>query len=265
MPHEALWFEYDWIIDGTPARFAVDLALAKLPREDYPRLIYISCSSRSKKHEKHALTAFEAGRAEAIRKRIIKTIDPLYAGYVETGLERLYYFYCGGQGKAGAVKQIAAKENIIDCQFGTVKELRWTTYDKFLYPGAAKLQTEENRKRIEQMRQRGDDIFVVRRVVFYMFFPSEQAMTLYAERARVLGFAIGESIYAPEYTPAQDAGAAPEQDVSLPHGVELYKLTTLLKPDIDALTTLAIDAAQDFGGEMRYWISPMGRTAGAQK
>jgi len=244
MTHTPRWFEYDWNVDENPARFVVDVALSEFPRGEYPTLIYISCEP--KKPDGRSLTSFEEGRADALMKKIIKAIDPLYAGYIETSLERQYYLYCAGNESADLAEVIASKERSITCGFGSAHEPHWVTYEKLLCPDAAKLQTELNREKIEQMKKHGDETSMLRRVAFYMFFPNEQAKLMFSEQARLKGFAIGESVYTPDF--------------ELAHGVELVKITSLRKRDVDTLTTLAIHTAQTFGGEMRYWISPMARS-----
>ena len=72
-----------------------------------------------------------------------------------------------------------------------------------------------------------------------MFFKSEPKMLTFSERARLDGFAIGETEF------------VPEQETS--HGVVLIQLSALRKKEIDDITTRAINLAKEYGGILSYW------------
>lgn len=243
----AQWFEYDWPIEGDTARFAVDMALTDMQSEAWPYLSYISCESRRK--DATSLNALETARAEAIRKTFLKNTSCLYAGYIETGAQRQYYFYAHDKSAERTLASIAQKEKLLlVCRAGAAQEPSWVTYRSLLYPDAAKLQTERNRDHIELMRKNGDGIVSLRRVSFSLFFPTESIMMLFAEEARLSGFAISGPVYEPEH--------------ELAYGMTIVRLSTLEKPGIDELTTRAIRIAERYGGELRYWDSPVVRRGG---
>ncbi len=246
MPHTPQWFEYDWPLDGKPARFMVDLALSGAPRDGRPVLLSISCESRRGKAE--ALSGFESARAEALCRKVCKALAAYYAGFIETGAQRQYYFYVRERDMLAEAEALAGKAPFLLCQAGCAEEPRWTTYEKLLYPDAAKLQTEENRKRIALMLAHGDHAGAARRIALFMFFPTETAMLLFSEQARLSGFAVGEPVFAPEH--------------ALAYGVSIVRIARLHKPAVDELTTRAIRIAEQFGGELRYWEAPMAKRGG---
>ena len=71
----------------------------------------------------------------------------------------------------------------------------------------------------------------------------ESLVSLFAEEARLSGFAIGESEFRPEFEE--------------PHGIKLQCISTLDKREIDALTTKAIRIAAKYEGHLEYWDSPV--------
>lgn len=246
MPHTPQWFEYDWPIDGRPARFVVDLALSGAPRAGRPVLLYVSCESKRAKAD--ALSGFESARAEALCKKLCKKLAPYYAGFIETGAQRQYYFYVKERAMLEEAESLANKEHLLLCRVGCTEEPSWATFHKLLYPDAAKLQTEENRKRIELMLEHGDSPAVARRISLFLFFPTEATMLLFSEQARLSGYAVGDPVFTP--------------DQPLAYGVSVVRIATLRKPEIDALTTRAIRIAERYNGELRYWEAPVARRGG---
>lgn len=242
----AQWFEYDWQVEGEPACFAVDLALADVPRSERPLLLYVSC--QSKKSSAQRLSAFETTRAEALCAKVKKALGALYAGYIEMEAQRQYYFYIHNAGEFRQAEALADKEPFLACRAGFAPEEDWLTYDSLLYPDAAKLQTERNRELIGLMRKNGDCINTVRRVTFTLFFSTEHIMLMFAEQARLSGFAVAGPVYAPEREFA--------------YGSAVVRISTLDKREIDGLTTRVIRLAEQFGGELDQWDAPVIRRGG---
>lgn len=242
----AQWFGYDWPIEGAPARFAVDMALEDTPFEAFPILLYLSCESR--RENAAGLNAIESARAERLKKRFLKESECLFAGLIETGRQRQFYFYAREKRTRKLLADLAAGERKLDCRAGGAQEPEWTTYRQLLYPDAAKLQTERNRAQIDLLKKNGDCLVGLRRVTLSLFFATEGIMLLFSEQARLSGFAIAKAVYEPDH--------------ELAHGVAIVRLSTLDKPEIDALTTRAIRIAEKYGGELRYWDAPVVRRGG---
>lgn len=242
----AQWFRYDWPIEGVEAHFEVDMQLADILSEEWPILLYLSCES--KRQGATALNALESTRAEGLKKSFIRQGICLYAGAIEIGAQKQFYFYAQEKRDKKKLDELTERERGLVCRAGGAEEPQWVTYRSLLYPDAAKLQTERNRDQIAFLRKNGDSIKGLRRVTFNYFFATETIMQLFAEQARLSGFAIAGPVYSPEY--------------ELAYGVSIVRLSTLEKHEIDALTTRGIRIAEKYGGELRYWDSPVVRRGG---
>ena len=142
-----------------------------------------------------------------------------------------------------AAREIANREKLLQCTAGLREEPGRDTYYKILYPDAARLFTEQNRQQILLLKKRGDSLTPARRITLHVFFPAEPLVGLFAEQARVGGFAVGDY----EYEPEQE----------FPYGVALCRVSTLDKAEIDALTTQAIRLASRYEGRLNYWNGPI--------
>ncbi|HOG01713.1 MAG: hypothetical protein BWY35_01378 [Firmicutes bacterium ADurb.Bin248] len=242
----AQWFGYDWPIEGAQARFAVDMALSDCSCDEWPYLLYLSCESR--RRDAPSLNAIESARADGLRKSFVRESPCLYAGYIEVGAQRQFYFYAREKKARKPLDEIAGRERVLACRAGGAEEPEWVTYRQLLYPDAAKMQTERNRDQIALLVKNGDSVKGLRRVSFALFFATESIMLLFAEQARLSGFALAGPVYEPEY--------------ELAYGTKIVRLATLDKTEIDALTTRAIRIAEKYGGELRYWDSPVVRRGG---
>ena len=242
----AQWFGYDWPIEGAYAHFAVDMELTDIPSWEWPVLLYLSCESKRKGAS--SLNAIESARADSLQRSFVKKTACLYAGSIEVGAQRQFYFYAREKRAKKQLDETAERERILKGRSGGAEEPQWVTYRQLLYPDAAKLPTERNRDQIALLRKNGDTLTGVRRVRFSLFFATESIMLLFGEQARLSGFAIAGPVYEPEH--------------ELAYGVSIVRLSTLEKPEIDSLTTRAIRIAEKYGGELRYWDSPVVRHSG---
>lgn len=230
-------FTYDWQIDGDDALFCVDLALYDhAPDPVYNVLLYINCAAKTPGK------AFDLGmvkRAENVLKKCLKATAPLYAGYIRTFDAIQFYFYASEEEHLKAVEKIALKERVLYCRAGMQKEPEWQTYFRLLYPDAAKLQTEQNRRHIALLKKHGDNLAAPRRVRFHLFFPSEPIVNYFSDEALKLGFAVGQQEFVPEF--------------ENPYGVALHRISALDKKELDRLTTEIIHLAEGFEGMLKDW------------
>lgn len=240
------WFEYEWPLDGATAFFSVDMALEGADMHARELLLYVNCQSKSEKHSE--LSALENNIARGIKDRVIKKLNALYVGSIEVDAQVQYYFYIHDTEEFARAKTIADKAHIVNCTAGLAEESDWLTYKTLLYPNAAKLQTEQNRKHIALMQKHGDRAAALRRVTFTVYFPTESIMLNFTEEARKAGFAYASPAYSPER--------------ELAYGANMVKLSSLKKHEIDALTTRIITIAERFGGELGEWSAPIVNAGG---
>lgn len=233
------WLEYDWRVDGSDARFCVDMSLyAKAPVESSTELVFVYFASPSEK----PLKAGEMRRVEGLVARCVKKLGKDYVGCIQTAAMQQYYFYTDSEEKYSALQQLFQKERRLTVKLGCKHEPKWTTYYKLLYPDAAKLQTVRNKENIEKLYSNGDSE-AARRLNLHMYFRSEPLRLQFEEAARREGFAIGSAV---------------DRELSeLPYGVVLHKICPLKKRDVDEITVHAIRIAEQFGGRLMFWDCPL--------
>ena len=236
------WFSYDWEVRGENARFLVDTAYPD-PAAGFEALLYVAAAPRNE--NARAFSPREERRLHGVERRLLRALKgAIYVGDIDMERLRQYYFYVQDEAAATqAVSALADKEKVLSLTLGTAPEPDWLTYHELLMPDSAKYQTELNRELIEKHRKLGDHAPNVRRLTLSVGFPTEQTRLLFQEKARLSGFAIGESQFKPE--------------LHLPHVLPLFALSTLEKPDVDKLTTSAIRLASGFGGELIRWNAPI--------
>lgn len=232
------FFTYDWHMDGAPARFLVDMELREADLAARPYLIYLQAKSRGGE-----LTSRERKRLEDLEKRCRKKLAALFVGSIQTAERGVFFFYAGDTAVLETAQAIAGREKLLQCAAGLREEPDRATYHKILYPDAPRLFTEQNRKQLLLLKKHGDALVSSRRITLHVFFPAEPLVGLFAEQARLDGFAVGEY----EYEPEQD----------LPYGVSLCRVSGLEKTAVDAITTQVIRLASRYDGVLSYWSCPI--------
>lgn len=236
------WFSYEWNVRGEQALFTVDTSYEE-PAAGYETLLYCAASPRDPAME--AFTPKAMRHIVRLEKKLVKALpEAKYLGNIlMDALEQFYFYVPDGDAAVDAVNYAARKEKLLRVTPGTANEPDWLTYHALLLPDAAKYQTEFNAELIERLRRKGDGLTTVRRLTFFMCFPSEQTRLLFQEQAKENNFAIGEPQFRPE--------------LELPHVLTIHALSSLNKPDVDKLTTRAIYAAEAFNGELLRWSCPV--------
>ena len=235
------WFTYDWSVRQAPAIFTVDTQYER-PLARAQTLLYCSCMPVDETAEE--LSAGEVRRVERLIKQIQRELpQSVCVGDIRMRAQWQFYFYTKDPQEAQVLDELCEFERKLYCQCGSANEPNWLTYFSLLMPDAAKYQTEQNRKVIAMMAERGDGRRVSRRITFLVFFPTEQEALLYKQQARYSGFAIGNDVYAPE--------------MELSYGVELCCVSNLRKRSIDQYTTTAIRLAEPLGGSLLRWECPL--------
>ncbi len=238
-PTTGNFFEYDWPIEGKTARFAADISYADSDevKASHPYLFFVSCSSAKK--DNSPLTLKDRFLIRLFINQLKIMMEPIYVGSIKNKSESQYFFYAKTDAFLENIKAEAKKKKSVRCRVDCMHEQEWDTYFSLLYPDEAKKQTEKNRETLELLEKNGFPMTGNRRICLHMFFKNEPKMLTFAERARLDGFAIGETEF------------IPEQELS--HGVTLIQLSSLRKKEIDDITTRAVNLAKEYGGILSYW------------
>ena len=231
-------FSYDWKLDGVPAEYTVDMALPAEALASRPYLFYIQGKSRS-----GAFTSRESKHMGALEKRVRKELDGVYAGEIRTAERQVFFYYGADPGALEPLRKAVEKEKAIQCALGLREDPRGEIYHRLLYPDAARLFTEENRRQIALLKKHGDMLTPARRIAFHTFFPTEPLAAIFAEGARQAGFAVGDR----EFLPEQEN----------PYGVVLLRISSLDKAAVDEMTTRIIQLAAAQEGTLQYWDCPI--------
>ncbi|MBO6061609.1 MAG: DUF695 domain-containing protein [Clostridia bacterium] len=236
MARESTWLEYDWQLEGEEAKFGVELSYYRVaPDEKRTLLCYFCCQPK----EDRALTAAEVKHIDGLAEKCAHKLKLRPAGFVQAGALRQYYFYVASKEEYDLIEAMAAKEKKLLCRVGGKREEDWATYFQLLYPNETKYQTVKNREQVEKMRRIGDNTEASRRINLHACFRTEQQRLMFEAAARQAGYAIGPAEYLTDY--------------DLPSGVVLYRISTLKREDIDALTVRTVRLAQKYEGRLLYW------------
>ena len=236
MAFKSEWLEYVWELEGEETRFGVELSLyRKAPDPKTPLLVYLCCQTA----DEHDLLPSDVKRIESVASKCSKRAKAVPAGFIQAESMRQYYYYVSDKEQYDAMKEIAAKEKKLVCRVGGKREENWSTYFTLLYPDELKYQTVKNREQVNKLRNIGDNTDASRRINLHMGFRTEQDRLVFEETARRAGFAIGD----PEY----------RTDSDCPNGVVIYRISTLRRRDIDAVTVRSIRLAQRCVGKLLYW------------
>lgn len=228
-----IWYEYDWRFKNADAVFSVNTQY----EEDYESLgdvlVIIECRSSRK-----VMTDGEYRRYENLRDKLLKKLDIVFVGLIESLSCVRFYFYANtGDIAIDIEKYIKHIANHVSCECKFDKEK--TFYLNTLLPDAAKRYTEENRKQLKTFYDNGDNTEAVRKLNFHLLFPSEPLRILFEEQARLAGYAIGET----EFIFEQD----------LPHSIVVHKMLSLVKSDVDDATTQLVRIAEKYDGILGFW------------
>lgn len=230
------WFSYDWELQGSPARFTVDLSAAEALR-DAPALatlLYLTCTPVQANAA--AFSKRESKRLDGVLKRCLAILadKALYVGLIDLPAQRRYYFYAADARLLVPLYAYCGEET--ECRLACAKadEPNRQSYFRLLYPDAAKRQAAENATYIAFMHKRGDLLDAYRRIQFYLYFPSLQALSGCARDAMTAGFAVGQTGFVAEREP--------------PHLIVLHAPGKLEWHSLTELSTRAITLAEAYGG-----------------
>lgn len=229
------WFSYDWHVGKAPARFDVNRALLDNHGEEDVMLVLVCRGSG----EGGSMSKREQHHVFSIEQKCAELPGLLYAGRISTARSVYFYFYTANARLLYDLRDFASRERVLRCRADTQAEPEWQTYKQVLYPDEVKLQTERNRQSIDMYRRHGDNIAVPRRIRLHVYFPSEIAVSAFADDAKQSGFVIGESSIADEH--------------EKPYGLIVIKVGSLKKREMDALTGQIIRLAMPHEGSLLHW------------
>ncbi len=235
------WYRYDWELAGQPAEFHVDLRYVEEfdTLGDFTTLLHVSCYPLDP--DATAFTKREQSRLDGVLQRCLAVLGgkAVYVGFIDIAAQRRYYFYTSDARLLVPLMKACDEERDFRLDCIKAAEPNRQTYFRLLAPDRAKMQANENLAYIRALTERGDDNAAMRRVNLHFYFPTVQGRASFAAAANALGFAIGRDDYVPER--------------ELPYYVALHCISPLEIRAVTVLTSKAIYAAEEYGGEMEHF------------
>ena len=230
------WYSYNWELAGQPAAFHVDLSFVDAfdALGDFTTLLYVSCFC--KRENAAAFTPRELRRLPGVLSDCLEALgrQAVCVGFIDVQAQRRYYFYASDPRLLVPLMHVCAAQKDFRVECTKTAEPNRQTYYRLLVPDAAKRQVAGNRAYIESLKKRGDDTSAMRRIGLYFYFPTAQARAGFILGAREAGFAIGRDDYIPEHDP--------------PYYLALHGIVPLEQAAVTRMTTVAIYAAEPYGG-----------------
>lgn len=236
------WFTYQWIHNGNPSITEVDLSWRETPEIRSHNAILCHVVLNPKKQSAAdkpssifhmRLQMFVSSLTSQSQKSKLTLVGKRnYAKTTEL------FFYGHDQALADQFS-LACYQKWLDCRVSLHNDARWEVYEKEVLPNTAQFQCVQNQLWAKRMQKSGDDIRTARRINHYATFPNEIARTGFEMDAKLAGFVLGESFYAPENP--------------LPHSVCVRNMGLITEEAINAATNKLIGIIEKYGGQYQYW------------
>jgi uncharacterized protein (TIGR01619 family) len=239
------WDVYLGPVNDQPAAIFVDLAPATAPQDrQRPWLLRVSIELQVQRadglndpDETDVLYAIE----DELFAAIARGLRARYVGRVTSQGRREHYYY-GVSADGFREASAAAMEAFDNYSFACYDEQDsdWRTYHELLYPGPLELRTIQNRRVVQQLTERGDDLSEPRDVDHWMYFPSEEHRDQFLLQIAGNGF-------------RTECHLAEEAEPELRYGVQLTRSDRVDLETIDGLVTDLFLRTQNCGGEYDGW------------
>jgi uncharacterized protein (TIGR01619 family) len=246
------WDFYLGSADDHPASFFVDLGQAgSSPEPQRPHLLRVSVRLQvaredglSDDEETETLYSIEDG----LFAEIGHGLRARYVGRVTSQGRRDYFYYgASAKGFPEAVARVFAGFPQYEYACGDGDDPEWEIYFNLLHPGALDMQTIQNRRVVDQLTTRGDDLSQARDVDHWLYFPSEHSRDQFIAQVESEAF-------------RTEKFAAEKPDAEFGFGLRLIRSDRV---NLDSIDPLAIDLfirAEACGGEYEGWGCPVVRS-----
>jgi len=241
MKEKENWLEYDWHVQEEDAVYCVDLQYGSKRPQGYDTLLFVTLMP---KKEGKLFGGNALRRSDAFIKRCLEQMErACFVGRIDLQEMSHLYFYTPREDDLQILEALCQKERAFSTECGRKHEPGWPTYERLLYPDAARRQSVHNRERVQYLIRMGDNPDAARRVTLYLFFPTEPQRLLFEQDARVAGFATDAPVF--------------EGELALPYGSSITCVTNLQPRNINDVTARAIRTAKRHGGQLHNWKCPI--------
>jgi len=229
------FLSYEWEWKNKDAQFRVDMQYWELlPVLGYNHLLYVCYAPRDP--DAAAFKHLEEVRAQQLLALLASRFagQIIYVGSVTLPALAQHYYYTANPALVNEFSALCRSENKLQVGCGHMREPKFVTYYRFLFPDDAKLQSIENAAFLKSLRLPPAAHALVHRVNLVFSFLSEQTRRGFLERARDLGMNALNTF----------AVASPTH----PYCATLTGFSPLLLPDLNRYTARAIRVAAEADG-----------------
>ena len=182
------WLSYEWEWANRQAVFRVDMQYWELlPALGYQHLLYVCCAPR--KPSAAAFTHTETVHAQQLPALLAERFASriIHVGSVSADNLIQHYYYTAEPDLIAEFSALCRSDAKLPTTCGHMREPKFVTYYRFLFPDDAKLQSIENETFIKSLKLNPAALALVRRVNLVFSFLTVETRTLFLNQARDLG------------------------------------------------------------------------------
>ena len=239
------WDFYFTELDGSQASIYLDLGLNRIaPLKDKNYLLTVILTMNdpqengfSSNGESEKLFKIEDKIADAL----IEPFNAIFAGRETCDGARIFYFYAPkNNGVKKAVKDVMKAYSDYQFEVYFEEDSKWKQYFKHLYPTNYEMHTIMNRRVVENLRSKDDNLSVPRDVDNYIFFKKEDLKKKFLKEAEKMGYRLSSE-------------RTEEKDTEYPLSVRLTKQLPVTYHDVLDFTAELYDLAEQYDGVYDGW------------
>lgn len=191
------WDFYFTSIDEAPASVSVDLGLAEDAPDKKRSFLAWVWVHMDNPREDGMPTQPESERIASIEVHLSATLeqaaDAVYVGRVTAqGRRELYFYVADGSRWEALVAEATAGLEGVRIETGVRQDPEWRLYFEALFPTPEDLEVIQNRRVVQALQERGDNIDVARPVHHTLTFMRRQEREAFIQEAKAEGYEVGE-------------------------------------------------------------------------
>ena len=246
------WDFYPCRVEGEPASIMVNLGLAaEAPLENLPDCVWLHVMMRHPRAD--GLSSQEefdrlCEIGDALDDAVAESAQQVkYVGRCTSAGRRDFYAYAeSGLVAESLLSSVMTPFAEYEFVTGFQADPEWRLYRDFLYPAPPSLQLINNRRVLDVLQQRGDDLSTPRPVRHFVYFSDSQQAAAFSQAAGENGFGIVSQ--QPEQTPAVD----PTEDDGR-HAVILERIDAVDDVTINNVVLELLELANSHAGDYDGW------------
>jgi hypothetical protein len=180
---------------------------------------------------------------DAVELQLRRGSGATFCGRITTENRRELYFY-GETTEGFEEAACVAMANFAGYKFdvGVKDDPAWTQYFDVLYPGCEDLERIKNGDLLDVLTRKGDNLFIPRKVIHWVYFPSSESRSRFSKAAIDAGFRVESER---------------EVDGDRRFSICVYRVQSIQQNEIDETAIQLLHLAQDLDGDYDGWETPV--------